>query len=109
MIVGKTYPENEEYDVIQYVLSKCELILPSFIRKINDYLFSYSYHVRTVIFSEDCSLELKTIGKFEICNTNIKKFTIPKNVEKIKETPFECVQLESISFKEPSKVRSIES
>lgn len=107
MIVEKTNPESEEYDVIQYVLDKCdELIIPPFIRKINECSLSYCYHVRTVIFSEDCNLEI--IGKSAFSNSFIESIHIPKSVKIIEKNAFkECHSLQKVVFDDDSQLEII--
>lgn len=131
MIVGKTDPKSDNYDVLVFVRRDIKnIIIPSFIKIIGSCSFSnsliesvsipsqvthicekafcYCYKLSQIEFEKDS--ELTTIGVDSLSNTSIQHIVIPRHVTRICEGAFfDCSKLRCVDFQPNSELKTIES
>ncbi|KAK8865151.1 hypothetical protein M9Y10_010685 [Tritrichomonas musculus] len=130
LVVGKSNSKSEEFDVLVFVNRNIKTVtIPSFIRIIQSYAFSYCIFDKIVIprhithigdssFSWCTNLEqieiesdsqLQSIGKNTFYKAKIKKFIVPRHVKKIDEQCFYyCRDLCEIEIEKDSELQVIE-
>lgn len=108
LIAQKSSPENECYDTLVFASRNIEeAIIPSYIKRINSYVFDGCYELKSIEFEKES--ELKSIGRSALRYLFIKKVSIPNKVELIDENAFEkCMALSIVDFSFPSNLISIE-
>ncbi|KAK8892608.1 hypothetical protein M9Y10_029847 [Tritrichomonas musculus] len=108
MIVGKSCPDNEVYDVLEFACRDIEEAkIPSYIKYISPFCFEKCRLLQKVQFSKDS--KLISIGKYAFSQSLIESITIPKYCEQIQEGAFfKCDYLQSIIFHEDSKLQIID-
>lgn len=108
MLIGKSNPNSNEYDVILYIINyNNEITIPNNIKRIGDSCF-HSTKINSIEFQSDSILN--SIGTSCFYFTQIKKIVIPSSVEYIGRGAFyECKKLTSIQFSKNSKLKRIES
>ncbi len=86
-----------------------ELIIPSSVRKINNYALYYGTMLRSVLFNSNSTLTEIGIGAFQYCIT-LPTITIPSTVRVINDRCFkDCDLLTSITFGNNSNLETISS
>ena len=109
LIIGKSNPNIDDFDSIIFAnrdLIKIEI--PSFIKFICPYSFSYCKHLKTVTFQPDSKLQI--IDHDAFANSTIKNIKIPSSVEKINNCAFSgCKNLWSVDFSPDSKLKLLGS
>ena len=107
MIVGKSDPKKDEFDVLVLASSNIEnAIIPSSIKYISSYAFFNCQSLRKVEFQND--LNLISIGKYSFYDCSIEDISIPRSCKIIQKNAFRsCRNLKSIIFHEDSQLTSI--
>lgn len=106
MIVGKSTPQSEDFDVIVYANKNIEeVVIPSNIKYIKSYAFWNCRKLQKVEFSNDS--KLISIGKLAFKFTAFESITIPSHVRTIKNNAFSNCNLKSIHFQPNSELYSI--
>lgn len=108
VIQGEEGLENMAYQYGQYLKNLENLVLPSSITYIPDYVFKNCEHLVNVNWEE--LTNLKTIGTEAFMNTGLREtLTIPNSVETIKNGAFAmCNNIKTLIFGEESKINIIE-
>lgn len=109
MIVGKSEPENENYDVLIFACRDInEAIIPPSIKFINSFAFNGCNQLFEIHFTEDS--KLISIDKCAFSDSSLRCIAIPSHVKQIGEGSFsECKYLHTINFPNDSKLTSIGS
>lgn len=107
LIVGKSNPDNDEYDVLVVANSDIsEVFIPSSIKIIGSFAFNNCSNFLEVKFQNDSKLEI--IGKSAFSMTQINSIKIPASVKQIgKHAFYSCRKLKSIDFDENSKLEKM--
>lgn len=107
-IFGRSNSKSSNFDVI---VSANRLIniaqIPSFIKHIDSFAFSYCMSLKVIIFEEQS--ELESIGDNAFLCSSIINIKIPKKVQQIKEATFSyCKFLQTVSFEDDSELKIID-
>lgn len=108
IIVGKSDKNNQNFDVILFASRDInEVFIPSSIKKIGKFAFSWCKDLKTVTFDKDSKLE--SIGESAFSDSSIFDILIPKSVTKIESNTFWwCRNLIEVNFSDDSELQSIE-
>ena len=108
MIVGKSNINSEVYDILIFANRDIkEAIIPSSIKYISPFSFSYCSQLETIKFSEQPKIEI--IGEYSFSCSSLENIDIPKGITKIGRNSFMwCKNLRTINFSEKSNLRTIE-
>lgn len=109
MIVGKSDPNKEEFNVLINAISSIkEAVIPSTIEYISSFSFFNCNLLEKVEFQPDS--KLKFIGKEAFYMTSFQEISIPKSCQLIEKHAFDsCENLKTIKFSPDSKLHSIPS
>ena len=101
-VLGKTHKERSPFDIILFARSDAEkIVIPSFIKRIGPYSFSYHQNLKTIKFLNDSKIE--RIEKFAFSYSFVEKVTLPITLNIIQTEAFSaCLKLKSIEFSENS-------
>ena len=107
LIIGKSNPNIDDFDSIIFAnRDLIEIEIPSFIKFICPYSFSYCKHLKTVTFQPDSKLQI--IDHDAFANSTIEDIIIPSNVFRIESQAFfECSKLKNVQFEQNSKLMII--
>lgn len=107
LIVGKSNPDNEEFDVIVMAYNNFkEITIDASIKIINSFAFNNCNKLSAIKFSNDS--KLTTIGNYAFTFSSLTNITIPSSVKHIGKRAFSlCNFLESIDFAPNSQLKVI--
>ena len=108
-LLGKTDQKIDEFDVILFVRRDIEeAIIPSNIKVISAFSFSFCKKLKKVEFSENSNMQI--IERFAFSGAQIEKISIPASVTKICERAFLCCSLlEKVEIPKNSSLQIIEN
>lgn len=107
MIVGKSNPSQEEFDILVFANRDVERVsVPPSIKYISMYSLFQCQNLNVINFSKDS--ELISINDFAFCWSQIVSITIPSKVRRIgKEAFANCALLKNVNFSQNSELHSI--
>ena len=109
LLLGKSCPDNDEFDVILFAARDIEEIsIPSNIKIISSYAFEYCLYLNKVEIPPNSNLQI--IGSFAFFNTQIEEIFIPPKVTKICKSAFDfCHFLTKVNIPRNSNLQTIET
>lgn len=107
IIVGKTDPKSEDWDVLLFAPRNIKYIkISSFFKRIDSYAFDRCSSLQKVEFSNDS--KLTSIGEYAFAYSSFENILIPENVTNIDDNAFfYCKNLSKVIFPIKSKIKEI--
>lgn len=104
LLLGKSEKNSNEFDAIHFARRDIkEVIIPSYVKSINQFSFSDCKHLTKVEFYHNS--KLNSIGKYAFNNASISEIVIPSNCTLIDQDAFKfCNYLSNITFEKNSKL-----
>lgn len=99
--------KSDTFDILRFAQRDIQnAVIPSFVKTIAPFSFSYCKRLQTVKFSKDS--ELRTIGSSSFRNSALTEILIPSKVTTIESNCFfACKKLETVKFSKNSELRII--
>ena len=99
--------KSDTFDILRFAQRDIQnAVIPSFVKTIAPFTFSYCKRLQTIEFSKDS--ELRTIGSNTFRNSGLTEITIPSKVTSIESNCFfQCKKLKTVKFSENSELRKI--
>ena len=106
-IIGKSSPENIEFDVLVFAIRSIKkAIIPSFIKTIASNAFSMCHCLKEVIFQNDSQLQFIDECAFHIAK--VEQIVLPKKLKIINESAFcLCTRLWRVKFPDDCEIKYI--
>lgn len=106
-LVYKSDKNNGAFDVLIWgKRNLTEIVIPSFVKKIDDFAFQFCYNLQKISFSDYS--ELKSLGNCSFASCKMSSISLPKNVAEIGHDCFSyCEYLKIIEFPEISHIQSL--
>lgn len=108
VILTKSSPEIDNFDVILFVTRKVEsFVVPNFIKFISPYAFHSCLYLRQIEFEKDS--QLQEIGYSAFDESSLIKIEFPSSLKRIcKNSFFFCKKLSNVVFPKDSELQAIE-
>lgn len=106
-VLAKSDIKSDIFDVLLFANRDIEeATIPSFIKIISSYAFSFCQNLQIIEFEKNS--QLKTIESNAFSNTSIEKFIVPSTVCQIGEDSFYGCPIKILEFEENSQLKTLE-